>query len=263
MKGESYPIALHQLLGGVYLSALCLAALMGISKAWGPMALMLVFLVAAAVFQFLVGFALRPLEVISRPSDVQDDVKDADVARQYADGRSTSADERTTIAGEEYEMKAGMTNDTSGPQHANGNRDPSEKAVMPEWTAPDGTPTDSIGVDKKDKKGNFLTRRLAPYVHKFYEKAKPMVADCHDDAPEYEPGHIDEAYLNPAIVDETPIIWLAKDPMGLSTQMVLENKESGLHSSDEGAWLNEKNKVQWALEEFEAKVPIYEKNANY
>jgi len=243
--------------------------LMGISKAWGPLALMLVFLVAIIVFQFLVGHALGPLEPISRPSDMKADVTDADVARQYeGEGRAPSDGERTTV-GEEYEMKPGMNNDAvgnhpaMGTQPVDGNMPQNANKEKPEWTAPDSTPTDSTSHDKGNVKGNFLTRRLAPYVHKFYEQAKPMVADCQDDEPEYEPGHIDEAYLNPSIVDETPIIWLAKDHMGLSTQMVLENKESGLQSSDEGAWLNEKNKVEWSTDEFEAKVPIYEKHVNY
>lgn len=257
MKGESYPIALHQLLGGVYLSTICLIGLMGIRKAWVPMALMILFGIFVIAFQFLVGHALRPLEPVSRPSDLKPEVTDADVSRQYQtpDGRTPSEGERTTV-GEEYEMKSGMANDTNGTH-------PSQRGEMPEWTAQDSTPTDSTSHDKKNVKGNFLTRRLAPYCHTFYEKAKPMVAGCHDDTPEYEPGHIDEAYVNPAVADETPIIWLAKDHMGLSSQMVLENKESGLKSSDEGAWLTEKNKVEWDTEGFEAKVPIYEKTVNY
>jgi hypothetical protein len=253
MKGESYPIALHQLLGGVYLSAICLAGLMGVSKAWPQLALMLVFLVVIILFQFLVGHGLAPLEHVSRPSDVKDDLTDADVARQYEkDGRPPSEGERTTV-GEEYESKAGMA-------HNGHNGNP--PSVTPEFAASNATPTDSTTPDKS-KKGNFLTRRFAPYIHNFYEQAKPMVAGCHDETPEYDAGHIDEAYLNPAIVDDTPIIWLAKDPMGLSDHMVLENKESGLLSSDEGAWLNEKNKVEWATEEVEIKVPIYQRYVNY
>jgi hypothetical protein len=251
MKGESYPIALHQLLGGVYLSTICLAGLFGISKSWGPLGLMLIFLVFIIAFQFLVGHALGPLEPISRPSDIKRDLTDADVARNYGgEERPPSDGERTTV-GEEYEMKSGMNNGTNGHTPANGTQNP---------TSEDATPTDSTS---KNLKGNFLTRRLAPYVHKFYESGKALVADCHDDTPEYEQGYIDEAYLNPAIVDETPIIWLAKDPMGLSDHMVLENKESGLLSSDEGAWLTEKNKVEWDVEEAESKVPIFEKRVNY
>ena len=216
---------------------------MGIRKAWGPMGLMIFFLIVIIAFQFLVARAIHPLEHVNRHSDLKGNVTDGDVSRQNEtdEGRAPSEGERTTV-GEEYEMKSGMANDTNG--------------------AHDSTPADSTSHDK-NAKGNFLTRRLAPYVHKFYEDAKPMVANCHDDVPEYEPGHVNEAYLNPAIVDETPIIWLAKDPMGLSSQMVVENKESGLMSSDEGAWLNEKNKVEWATEEYDSKVPIYEKSVNY
>lgn len=264
MKGESYPIALHQMLGGVYLSAICLAGLMGISKSWAPMALMLIFLVAIIVFQVLVGAALAPLEAVSRPSDVKDEVTDEDVARQYQteDARPPSDGERTTVA-EEYEVKKDMTSDMNAPQQATGQRPAAEKADLPEFATENQTPADSSSPEKKKGKGNFLTRRLAPYIHKFYLSAKPMVADCHDDAPEYEPGHIDEAYLNPAVYDATPIIWLAKDNMGLSSVFVTENKEKGLMSSDEGAWLNEKNKVEWSEKDFENKVPIYQRAVNY
>jgi calcium permeable stress-gated cation channel len=264
MKGGSYPIALHQLLGGVYLSSICLAGLMGISKSWAPMALMLVFLVVIIAFQVLVGIALDPLQPVSRPSDVKDDLTDQSVSHQYQaeEVRPPSDGERTTV-GEEYEMKPDVTNDTNDPQQVNRQRQAAEKTNLPEFATENGTPAESTSTDKKNLKGNFLTRRLAPYVHQFYLKAKPMVADCHDDAPEYERGHIDEAYLNPAIYAETPIIWLAKDNMGLSTHIVAENKESGLMSSDEGAWLNEKNKVEWSEKDFEEKVPIYQKALNY
>lgn len=251
MKGESYPVALHQLLGGVYLSTICLAGLFGISKSWGPLGLMIVFLVLIIAIQFLVGYALGPLEHVSRPSDVKADLTDADVARHYGGEEHPPSDGEHTTVGEEYEMKAAKNHGTNGQSNAN------EKQNT---TANDSTPTNT---SSNNLGGNFLTRRLSPYVHKFYESGKPLVADCYDDTPAYEQGHIDEAYLHPAIADETPIIWLAKDPMGLSDHMVLENKESGLLSSDEGAWLNEKSKVEWNIEEAESKVPIFEKTVNY
>lgn len=60
-QGLIYPRALKQLFVGLYLSELCMIGLMGTSQAWGPLALMVIFLVFTILFQFSLNKALNPL----------------------------------------------------------------------------------------------------------------------------------------------------------------------------------------------------------
>ncbi|CCU74682.1 hypothetical protein similar to DUF221 family protein [Blumeria hordei DH14] len=60
-KGLIYPRALQQLLTGVYLAEFCLLGLFVISKASGPIVLMIVFIIFTVVYHLLMNKALNPL----------------------------------------------------------------------------------------------------------------------------------------------------------------------------------------------------------
>ncbi|EPQ64275.1 BgtA-20201 [Blumeria graminis f. sp. tritici] len=60
-KGLIYPRALQQLLTGVYLAEFCLLGLFIISKASGPIVLMIVFIIFTVVYHLLLNKALGPL----------------------------------------------------------------------------------------------------------------------------------------------------------------------------------------------------------
>ncbi|RWA13651.1 hypothetical protein EKO27_g1445 [Xylaria grammica] len=82
------------------------------------------------------------------------------------------------------------------------------------------------------------------------------------DVPEYTEKELEEAYLHPALTSPTPLIWMARDPVGASKNEVQETEECGLKASDEGAWLDESRIVRWDVGDFE-KVPVWKKVVKY
>lgn len=211
MKGEAYSRALQQLMWGVYLSSFCLIGLFAIGVAKntasiGPLVLMIVFLVVVIIFQVVSNYALGPLEQ-SLPLDlVSEDAYDYELQQK------------------EQHTTNGVAQEKQLESHSNGNAtDDSERAQPQERT------------------GNKLTARIRPYIdRKFFEPNK---------ATQFELPHIDydykTAYYNPAITAQEPFVWLARDNCGVSKMLVRDNQAAGIESSDDYAWFDEKNKLQW------------------
>jgi hypothetical protein len=71
--------------------------------------------------------------------------------------------------------------------------------------------------------------------------------------------------LHPAVGEPAPVIWLAKDKLGLSqraVQGIRKDVGEGLEVTDEQAWFDEKAKVCWRENEI-ASAPIYEERVEY
>lgn len=243
MKGESYTRGLKQLLTGVYLSAICLIGLFGIGisksrSSIGPLVVMIVFLVAVIIFQTLLDRALAPLEQ-HIPMDLLSENKFSNMlVEQNLDDENQLKQE--PVGGE-----------PSSREHSS--------TTMPEKIhVPGDAP------QPKTKPFNALSRRLEPLVQKYYEANKSIVPqhDAEMPMPGYTSEEYEQAYLNPAITSQRPIIWLAQDRCGVSKMLVNENKEAGLLSTDEHAEFDEKNKLVWN-EETLTQAPVWERVVRY
>jgi hypothetical protein len=112
---------------------------------------------------------------------------------------------------------------------------------------------------------NFLSRRIEPLALKFYESNKKLVpesANSEDWIPGYTTEEYDQSYVNPAITDQKPVIWLAKDKAGVSGMLVAENGEAGIQSTDSHAELDEKNKLVWREEQVK-EMPLWRRLIRY
>jgi len=83
-----------------------------------------------------------------------------------------------------------------------------------------------------------------------------------EDEPEYSEDDLKKAYLNPAYTSKTPIVWLARDSMGVSKNEMKENETAGIKCSDEGAWIDEEGKLKWSVDNFE-EVPIFKQGKKW
>lgn len=83
-----------------------------------------------------------------------------------------------------------------------------------------------------------------------------------DDTPEYSEDDLNKAYLNPAYTSKTPVVWLAKDEVGVSENEAKENEEKSLHCTDQGAWIDEKGELKWSMDDFE-EVPVFKKTTRW
>jgi hypothetical protein len=63
------------------------------------------------------------------------------------------------------------------------------------------------------------------------------------------------AFYNPLIRSPTPLLWVPRDPAGISKHEIAETSKT-IPITDEGAYLDEKNKVCWDAEDGIA--PIHE-----
>jgi len=238
LKGEGYARALKQLLTGVYLSALCLIGLfaIGCSKnaiSAGPLAIMIVFLVIVIIFQFLLDRALAPLEQTMPLELLQGNKYSTTVVEQIMDEHEMKQDQ----------MEAGSSN--------RGNSVP--EFVKHEGDAP----------QPKKKPFNALSRTVEPMLLKFYEANKSIApAEGDHNIPAYTSEEYEQAYLNPAITSPAPIVWLAKDPAGVSKILVQENREAGIESTDAHAEMDEKNKLVWR-EEKVREAPLWLRPVRY
>lgn len=106
---------------------------------------------------------------------------------------------------------------------------------------------------------------LQPHIFASHTAMRAWLRDGDydmDDAPEYSEDNVKKAYLNPAYTSKTPIVWLARDGMGVSENEVKENEAAGIKCSDEGAWIDEKGGLKWSIDDFE-EVPIFKKGTKW
>ncbi|KIW11665.1 hypothetical protein PV08_10967 [Exophiala spinifera] len=110
-----------------------------------------------------------------------------------------------------------------------------------------------------------LAAFLEPHIFASQKALRPWLQDPegeYEESVSYTDEQLKNAYLNPALISKTPMIWIPKDPKGLSKQLVEENEGFGLSSTDEGAELSASNKILWNQNDFTT-VPIFKEAARY
>lgn len=97
-------------------------------------------------------------------------------------------------------------------------------------------------------KPNFITKFFKPHIFADYATLRRLVPhDLYDVDNMYEQSVADDAYLPPSVTNETPLLWIPKDLAGVSAEEIRDtSKVIGI--TDEGATLDEKNKIQWDAE---------------
>ncbi len=108
------------------------------------------------------------------------------------------------------------------------------------------------------KKPNMLTKFLKPHIYNDYQTMRRLVPK--ELAVRYEPEVEEEAYFNPAITQRTPLLWMPRDNMGISRKECADTSQV-IPMTDEGAYLDEKNKVVWGADD--GRPPIYQEKIYY
>lgn len=108
------------------------------------------------------------------------------------------------------------------------------------------------------KRPNFFTKWLRPDIYTDYETMRRLV-------PKEGPVLYDEkteatAYYNPAVTTITPLLWIPRDPIGISREEVRDTSRV-IPITDEGAFLDEKNNVVWDAQD--GRPPIYQEKIYY
>jgi hypothetical protein len=221
-KGHAYTLALQQVLTGIYIAELCLIGLFTLDDAKGPLFMLVILFLITAIFNYTTNRYFAPLEQYL-PADLALESEDDEQAPLLSSAEEGESDALRTA---ESRIDR-LSNRTHVPPHV----------VSP------------------------LARFLQPRIFASHTAMKAWLRDGdfdEDDEPEYSEDDLKKAYLNPAYTSKTPIVWLAKDSIGVSKNEVKENEEKGLKSSDQGAWVTGKGELKWSVEDFE-EVPVFKK----
>lgn len=248
MKGAPYARALQQLTVGVYLSEFCLIGLfaIGTSKgagATGPLILEIILLVATVLYHLQMRKSLQPLTT-SLPSDL--------LAEETRDPNESELEK----GGKPNYQNVAHAPHTNGA--ANRTTSDSDNSSQTAYQVPDSA---SLPPEQPGIKGKIM-RFLKPNVYASAAVLSHRVLSPHLAEPvrPYTKQERDIAYMNPALVDECPEIWLARDEYGFSRKEV-----NGIRHdvgdcgdvTDEGAWFDEKGKVVLD-EERVTELPLFE-----
>lgn len=210
-KGRLYTNALQHLFVGIYLSQVCLVALFAIASgssvgAVGPLILMIIMLVFTVLYQISLNSALGPMLEYLPKSLAAEESR----LQQLENGANRGLAEKEAAA---------------AAHNGNGIADGPEEAHA------------------SKKPGNLFSRWLRPDKFADYAAMRKLVPTSI--AIHYSPEIARDAYFNPVITKPVPLLWIPRDPLGLSTRAVQETGKV-LPITDEGAHIDaEKNSIIW------------------
>lgn len=251
--GRCYQRALKQLTVGLYLAEICLIGLYGIgigttNQAIGPLVLMVICLVATIIWQVMLGRHLRKLEETFPDEQVVENATRGGMGardvEKHAHGNGTNGTNGTNGGANGASVDA---DGYDGLLYAPGHKQ----------TAPETNPNKS-GVMSSIK--NLIKPKDAAFEHILH-----MAPHLSTPVRPYTQREHMEAYMHPAAVSETPIVWIARDIHGISQKEVHDSKNKigeGFEMTDEGAWFNEKGKVEWKQDDLK-QAPVWEDEPVY
>jgi calcium permeable stress-gated cation channel len=197
--------------------------------------LMIIMLVVTALYQVALNNALHPL-LTYLPKSMD------------AEERRLLAEEHPTANGE------GLEDGTYG-QHEG-------EKPLPATPGKEGfnstTRSPTLSTPSTYKKPNLITKFLRPDKYTDYAAMRRLVPK--DVEIVYAEGQEDEAYFHPSITNTTPLLWVPRDPMGISREECHITGQT-IPMTDEGAYLDEKNKIVWDAQD--GRPPIYEEKVYY
>lgn len=234
-KGLVYPKALKHTLVGCYLSVICLIGLFGVSSGGtgkGPLVMMIIFLVFMILYHVSLNSAINPL--------------------LYYLPRSLEAEEDALLRSE-YNTPLGAVDGVA----SDAGTEPNEKSVSVRNTASNSVNT----VPAATGLAGMLRKFLRPDVYASYAILRQLVP--RDFARiTYSPEVERDAYQHPAVTNVIPLLWIPRDPMGVSRQECAHtNKVTPM--TDEGAHFSDKGGIVWSEEDTGGRPPIWEETVYY
>jgi hypothetical protein len=225
-KGHCYTLALQQILTGVYIAELCLIGLFSLRSAFGPLVMIVLLFLATIIFNYTTNRYLAPLELYL-PADIALESEDDEQAPLLSSTEQGEAD--------------ALRNGESRVERLSSRSHVPSKVISP------------------------VAQFLQPHIFASHTAMKAWLREGDydlDDEPEYSEDEVKKAYLNPAYTSKTPVVWLARDSMGVSTNETKENESAGIKCSDQGAWIDEDGNLKWSVDDFE-EVPIFQQGKKW
>lgn len=233
-KGGLYARALEQLMVGVYLGEICLLGLFGLNIgnsviSAGPTVMQGVLILATVVFHFVMKRKLKHANLSSHSANFNQ--RDTEAGKH--ESQTTSEHRKESPLGSRTPVQALVSG--MGHQISQQNAHAGSSALA----RPSNTPTQR----------SLMQRIFSPHTPSADQISASLITRFNDPVPPYTRQEVLEAYLHPALAQREEVIWLARDPTGVSKTEIAGIKESlgghGVVATDEGAIMNEKGKVEW------------------
>lgn len=239
-RGMHYPRALFQTFTGIYLGQVCMLGIFAVGKGWGPIVLQVIGIISTIFFHLHMNEAfdhlltvvpvdcMMPLDGVSPTSSFlgQPEYQKKILSRKGRKKTGIPEKELEEEKQEQDEVKQDLLNGD-----IELNSEETTETIVPLMADRDFKSTQS---------DNFIIRFIRPDVYLNYRHAKELMPASYN----IEPEIVDDkhAFNQPAVSAALPTLWIPKDPMGLSTQLIAEDSKF-IQSSDENSTFSEKGKI--------------------
>jgi calcium permeable stress-gated cation channel len=260
-RGLLYPRALKQTLIGVYLAEICLIGLFGLRGAGGPVFLMIILLVLTVLIHFSLNEALGPL-LFNLPKTLaveghgqhpgngmqgKDDMEVMDLETfendfdfefpETTDQEAVVHGEQNARAVEGGEAAVAFVSSSLKAMILSKIKTSIQVEGFDGWVGKVNFWTKLISPDP-NVKPNIFIKWLHPEVYADYTILRQMIPPDAPDAVLPE-DYARKAYYPPSMMTPAPVLWIPRDPGGVSQQEVAHSSKV-IHTTDEGAYLDEK-----------------------
>ncbi|ODQ82453.1 hypothetical protein BABINDRAFT_169766 [Babjeviella inositovora NRRL Y-12698] len=231
-RGMYYPRAIFQTFTGLYLGQVCLLGLFVVGKGWGPIVLELIAL-GITIFVHINLLAAFSHLVTVLPVDC---MKPSDGVSETPSYPGQKASEANFDYQNAKDVKAHATQPLTDAMASDGNQE-SQWGLQP-LLAED--------VDYYEDPPNYsrFFRYFLPSVYLSYAEVKKMLPEIFHYPLEADMAANEHAYDFPDVSATQPVLWLPRDPMGLSEKEI-DKLDGVISASDEGAMLDHKGKSCW------------------
>ncbi|KAJ6098756.1 hypothetical protein N7467_000291 [Penicillium canescens] len=247
-QGRCYPRGLQHLTVGCYLLMVCLIGLFAMASgsnqiAVAPLILEIIFLVFVILYHISMNGAMEPLlNYLPKNLEAEEEaLLAAEKTTFNPDEKSQSDDTNVPASSTIAPRDSGVADVNNGV----GNVDSAEKGLT---EAPSTPP-----------KANIFTKFLRPDRYNSYHELRKLVPTT-EIMPTYSAEAESDAYYHPSITAQAPLLWIPRDPLGVSSQEVTHTMRV-IPITDEDAWLDENCKISWNVDKGEP--PIYEEKIAY
>lgn len=281
MRGRNYPKALLQTFVGVYLSEICLLGLFIMAKTWGPVALEGIWIVLTVICHILLKRKFQPLFDVVPISGIHEargeaglyptdqgtkEIKETgqnfisdNEAHGVANGANVLGDNQTYESSTENNKNVynkNITNDSNSSRNetvANDNTrtDTNKEGFSNDLTEAEqekrkiNTEDDINKVEQqaKEKPVDVLRRFFSPKQGYSFSLIRSQLPSIFNLSPTYSTEYLDNSYVDPAVSDDEPHIWIPRDPAGIS-QYEIGKTGGKVDVSDEHTEYNEKGSYE-------------------
>lgn len=242
-RGMHYPRALFQTMVGVYLGEICLIGLFAVSKAWGPLVLVAILLGVCAFAHLNLNVAFdQLLQVV--PVDTMKPLDGVSDTPSYR--RSMGNMPRGDSAYYDKSILSSVKRDDSFSVPPNVfEMDDLNRFSLEHSRHGSSVPLLADGDRTLIPPAPFWKRFFHPHVYLSYKVTKTRLPDIYqfkDPMDTTDANLLEHAYDYPSLSAQCPILWIPRDPMGLSSHEINELKDV-IEMSDENSEINDKGKI--------------------